>query len=386
MFPDSFAFQLIVFLLGQVAAWCYLRTGRVSRGVALMIGGFGLVLLAFTIVKRPEFWNRMFPDPVAPQIAQAGTEASPVDNRPALHHDEFLASSTDLSDPTSVLAEAESSTDVVTHTTNRIPLSETTAEAKTNPAQLPRVPADLLRDIKDDVIGVHSTEAEAYFASMKMASRMVEQHSSKAPKGTYALFMDAPGDSRGVAWQMTGQLRRLSEVRGRTNAFGVGGLYDAWITTRDSGDQLVHVVAMKASPAFTRHINRKNRETTMDFMGPNAPLVKFTGYFFKREAYASRKDSGVSLAPLFVAGTLHDIPPVVASNTRSEQLTPYLGWLAFFVAVGVLLMIWSFTMNDVAHAQTRTHQLTKLPAHMTFEDITAVTVGETLRDLESSGS
>ncbi|MEZ6132135.1 MAG: hypothetical protein R3C59_26030 [Planctomycetaceae bacterium] len=356
-----------------------------QKRLALMIGGFGLVLLAFTIVKRPAFWSRLFPDPAAPVVVPSEPQSDP-SRQPPLQHDEFLVPSTASDDRTLAQAgsEPDSASDVVTHITNRVPLPEATATTKS--AGLPRVPADLLRNVKDDVIGVHSTESDAYFASMKMASKMVDQNSARAPKGAYALFMDAPEDSRGVAWHIAGQLRRLSEVRGRTNAFGVGALYDAWITTRDSGDQLVHVVAMKASPMIAQHINTKNGERSVDFMGPNAPLVEFTGYFFKREAYASRKDSGISLAPLFVAGTLHDIPPVVASTTRSAQLTPYLGWLALFVALGVLFMIWSFTMNDVAHAQTRTHQLTKLPAHMTFEDITAVTVGETLRDLERSSS
>jgi hypothetical protein len=37
MFPDAFAPNLAVFLLGQVVAWSYLRTGLLLRGVAVLI-------------------------------------------------------------------------------------------------------------------------------------------------------------------------------------------------------------------------------------------------------------------------------------------------------------------------------------------------------------
>lgn len=376
------------------------RTKEKPRGVlrasdqkrlSLLIGGFGLILLCFTIVRRPVFWERLFPDQVA-QDAQQVAPAKPATEPVAkLHHDEFLSpsssdSATAAPSENGLQAEANSDSAVVSVTANKIPVQAEATTSTTSRNGIPRVPETLLRDVKDDVIGVHSTESEAYFAAMKMASRMVEKRSAQAPKGAYALFMDSPDDSRGEAWHIAGRLRRLSEVRGRTNAFGVGTLYDAWITTADSGDQLVHVVAMQAAPELKKFVTGKNAAHTIDFMGPDAPLVEFTGYFFKREAYASRRESGVSLAPLFVAGVLHDIPAVVASSTRAEQLTPYLGWLALFVTVGALLMIWSFAVNDVAHAQTRTHQLTKLPAHMTFDDITAITVGETLQELENTSS
>lgn len=376
------------------------RTKQKPRGVlrasdqkrlSLLIGGFGLILLCFTIVRRPVFWERLFPDQVVQDDAQQAAPAKPLPPSEArLHHDEFLSSSASDRSTDAVSESAASSSDeaddVVSVTANKVPLQAEAAPSTSSKSGIPRVPEMLLRDIKDDVIGVHSTESEAYFAAMKMASRMVEKKAGQAPKGAYALFMDSPDDSRGEAWHIAGRLRRLSEVRGRTNAFGVGTLYDAWITTADSGDQLVHVVAMKAAPELTKYVTGKNSAHTIDFMGPDAPLVEFSGYFFKREAYASRRESGVSLAPLFVAGVLHDIPAVVASSTRAEQLTPYLGWLALLVTAGALLMIWSFAVNDVAHAQTRTHQLTKLPAHMTFEDITAVTIGETLQELENTGS
>lgn len=46
MLEDSFLFNAVVFVLGQVAAWGYLRTGLVRRGAALMIGGWMLADIA----------------------------------------------------------------------------------------------------------------------------------------------------------------------------------------------------------------------------------------------------------------------------------------------------------------------------------------------------
>jgi hypothetical protein len=47
------------------------------------------------------------------------------------------------------------------------------------------------------------------------------------------------------------------------------------------------------------------------------------------------------------------------------------------------MLVW-FWSSDAAHAQSRAHQLTKLPAHATFDDISAVTVAEALGDLQSA--
>lgn len=356
-----------------------------QRRLTLMVAGFGLILLCFTVVRRPEFWGRLFPSedaPIADTVvaddiaAIAPFDRDLIENPSRLLHDEFLTTG---SDP-QLSAEAPG-----TVVAKRVPFD--TAEATGDPQapDLPRIPDDLLKTVKDDVIGVHSAENEAYFAAMKLAQKIEQRTSLSAQRGVYALFMDSPASSRGKAWKVSGQLRRLSEVKGKTNAFGVGMLYDAWITTPDSGDQLVHVVAMKASPEIARLIRLDNTERSVDLMGKDAPEVTFTGYFFKREGYASQSDAGLSLAPMFLAGTLRDVPVPEVTSSRADQLTPYLGWLTFAVCVGIFLIIVNFWASDAAHIQTRAHQITKLPAHATFDDVSAVTISESLGDLQGDG-
>lgn len=274
--------------------------------------------------------------------------------------------------------------DADVHRTLRIPYEDGNSAGKTDTG-IPRVPADLLRTIKDDVIGVHSAESEAYYATMKLAAKVEQRKQLNPPRGSYALFMDSPAGSRGLAWRITGRLRRLSEVSGRTNSFGVTTVYDAWISTPDSGNELVHVVAINADKALVKSLKRA-KDSTIDFPLKNPPEVRCTGYFFKREGYASGTTAGISRAPLLLAGTLHEIPVKVVTSTRADELTPYLGWLAAAVCIGVVFVVWSFTMSDAAHSRTRAHQLTKLPAHASFDDVSAVTVSEALGRMQTSES
>lgn len=337
------------------------------RRLTLMVVGFGLILFGFTVVRKPVFWAWMFPEDskVAEPAAadeQVQPEITPADT--ALNPDEFIVGSANTADGT--------------HAAMRIPYAE--SESNSEPG-IPRVPTDLLRTIKDDVIGVHSTEAEAYYASMKLAAKVEQRRELKAPRGTYALFMDSPAGSRGVAWKITGQLRRLSEVDGGSNSFGVGKLYDAWLTTPDSGNQLVHVVASATDGKLAKYL-KQSSNGSIDFPVASPPEVTCTAYFFKREGYASSTNSGISRAPMLVAGTLRHIPVRVVTSTRADELTPYLGWLTVVICMGIVFMVWSFTMSDAAHSQTRAHQLTKLPAHATFEDISVVTISEALGQMQ----
>lgn len=341
-----------------------------QRRLNLIVFGLGLVLLCFSAVRRPAFWAGLFPtDPAAEQAPDVPTVVRPeVPATNGLQHDEFLTESP--------AASGESVTAL------RIPYAEQKTEAAASSSGIPPVPESLLSSVRDDVIGIHSAESEAYYAAMKLAAKVEQRKDLRAPKGAYALFMDAPRASRGLPWRLEGKLRRLSEVKGKANAFGVRMLYDAWITSPDSGDQLIHVVAMQSDKSLAAKIGEENATRSIDF-GKNAPDVSFTGYFFKREAYRSRSEAEVSLAPMFVAGTLHEILHPVATSTRADELTPYLWWLAVAICIGIALMIWSFFISDSAHLQTRTHQLTKLPAHASFEDVTATPVSEALQNLST---
>ena len=296
-----------------------LLTASDQRRMTLMIAAFGIVLLGFTMVRRPQFWAGLFPpeeQPTAEQENSAPEPASEVASAPAIGHDEFLTNK-----------------ETVSVTARKVPLTNLDEAEETDPTAVPIVPEELLRTVKDDVIGVHSTEADVYYASMKLASKLSDAHRRKAPSGAYALFMDSPAGSRGKAYRLEGKLRQLSVVKGKTNAYGIGSnlLYDAWMTTADSGDKLVHVVATKADASLGQRIRKTNQSRTVKFLDKNAPDVQFTGYFFKREGYASHQATGLSTAPLFVSDALHEVLEPEVVHTRADDINLYLGWLAVIV-------------------------------------------------------
>jgi hypothetical protein len=362
---------------------------RDQRRLAALIAGIGVVMLCFTVVRRPQFWHRMFPD-ANTETEVVTDDVTPnsrirlndvIANSNRIQHDEFLSGAQTSAEQTT--------SNPVTVTANRLPLDIAEADSVGGNAGMgvPRVPKDLLKTVKDDVIGVYSSESKAYYATLKMATLIDRRKTNALPKGAFALFMDSPNGSRGMPWRVEGRLRRLAEVHERPNPYGGGKVYDAWITTPDSGDQLVHVVAMTADETLKKLLPRDStRQKTslrpvVEFTEKDSPNVEFSGYFFKREGYASRR--GVSLAPLLLAGTLHNIPEIVITSTRAEQLTPYLGWLTMAVCATVAFVWCSFIMSDAAHSRTRAHALTRLPAYASFENVTSKTIGETLGDLEA---
>ena len=357
-----------------------------QRRLTLAVAGLGLVLLCFNVVRRPQFWQGLFPETAASESAATTNRSNNPTATPAetsrLRPDEVLITNSGADNSSTSTNTSDNPVDV---TVRKIPMAETGAVPPTDPATgLPQIPTELLNTVRDDVIGVHSGETEAYYAALKMAGGLTTAEAARAMPGAFALFMDSPEHARGTAYRMAGKLRQLSIVQRRASVFGFNGAatYDAWVTTADSGNQLVHVVTSAADESLVQLIPPANKQKAIRFTGNDAPDVRFTGYFFKREGYASHQKDGLSIAPLFLTGTLHDNRQPPVTSTRADHITPYLGWLAAIVAVGILLMVWNFSVSDAAHARTRAHQLTRLPAHATFDNVTAMTVGESLGQLE----
>ncbi len=351
--------------------------------LTLLVVGFGIVLLGFRVAKTPEVWNTLFGEPRQTASAATtanGAQAADIDaenSGNSLRADEFFATTSDSAPPPdNSPAEARDDSQPAadgTHSTQKPAIHQDTV-VPTLAAGVLTMPDELLRTIRDDVIGVNADEAVAYYAALKMAALIKPEAAEKLPGGSFALFMDAPNASRGKAFTIDGQLRRLTAMNRAVNEFGVGTLYDAWVTTADSGDRLLHVVAMTADESL------KPAES----YGKNPPDVRFTGYFFKREGYATR--DSVSVAPLFLTATLQRIPEPVALATRSDQLTPYLGWLAVAVCAGIAFVMWSFLVSDSRNQQSRIRQLTRLPSSASFDGVSSVSVNETLHQLEADAT
>ena len=236
----------------------------------------------------------------------------------------------------------------------------------------------LTRAVRDDVIGVLSGEAEAWFGILRLAEKTSAQQRRSYPEGQYSLFMDSPQSCRGMAFTIRGSLRRLIKAPLPISAetFGVKSAYDAWISTHDSGSQLMHVVALAADPGLplTEHT------------GKNPPEVELTGYFFKREGYAAKGADGngdLVVAPLLLSGRIRSIPEQVVV-TRDRQIYPWLTWIGIGLCGGVLVLIWQFHLSDNVFRGTRAHQLTILPVKASFEGVESVTIQQVLRDMQEN--
>ena len=323
-----------------------------QRRLSLVIGCVGLVLIGFTLIRRPAFWSWMFPEEDQ-EVADA--EEDVAEQIPLLQHDEFMVNSRVALKPA---------------------LDENSNPEETSALTLP---VDLRKTIRDDMFGIGRHEIVAYQTSLQLASKLEQVKDKRVGRGAFALFIDSPQSTRGIPWRMKGLLRQLT--RKTENRMNIGTLYDAWISTPDSGDRLVHVVCRTASEGLVSQV-KASQEGSIRF-GSNPPQVEFTGYFFKREAYASQGTNQISKAPLLIASTLHQHIPAVAGLTRSERLNPYLAWLAVVVCIGVSALIAFFWTSDRRNAHTRSHQLTKLPASPSFEDLHVVTVSEALQSMQA---
>jgi len=240
------------------------------------------------------------------------------------------------------------------------------------------VPEILTKTIRDDVIGVLSSETAAWIETLRFAERIRSDGHAALPDGQFALFMDSPQSCRGRAFAIRGRLRRLTRGPLPANAetFGFRSAYDAWISTRDSGNQLIHVVALNADPGLP----------VTEHTGKAAPEVELTGYFFKREGYAALGKGGagdLALTPMILAGRIRDLPSE-ALVSRADEMNPWLTWIGIGLCCGILILVWQFQVSDNNFRGTRTHQLTVAPVKPSFEGVEAVTIHQVLREMEET--
>ncbi|MCA9034961.1 MAG: hypothetical protein KDA91_07525 [Planctomycetaceae bacterium] len=337
---------------------------RDQRRLTLAIFGIGLLAILISAGARPGFWAFFTgKQPSATQEDVAGNAS--IGSR-TLAQDEIFISSNQYS-------QALDANEAARHQE----LSGLPAAESVSRDNLPRIPEALLEPIQDDVIGIRKEEAESYFASLRLAADLKGKSIQNVPEGYYAVFMTSPDECRGRPWTLKGQLRRLDRLQNDANSFGLKTLYDAWVSLPDSGNRVVHVVAVAADNDLPLAVQSAKEP----------PLVEFTAYFYKREGYFRKGSSGegdVGLTPLLLTGRLRKFVAPVSTSNGADELTPWLSWLALIVSCGVALVIWQFKVSDSLFRRTRTHQLTTLPVRVSFEGVNSVTVDEMLRDMQAN--
>lgn len=343
-----------------------LLTPREQTRARLVIFGVAVLAIVLSALGEDSWFVRMFsePKPNAPTAATAAAER--LMNSSSLQPDEFeVGSESDPAKPVDYAAMID---------------RQGAAQMEAGPPQSSStagdVPAKLTQMIRDDVLGILSSETEAWLGTLRLAKNLTPTQKQLLPEGQYASFMDAPQVCRGKAYVIRGTLRRLIQAPLPTGAedYGIRSAFEAWISTRDSGNQLVRVIALSASGLPEGEL------------GKSGPAVEVAGFFFKRQGYEAKGKDGkgvIMLAPLILSARITALPPRVVES-YSEKMYPWLTAIGICICGGVIFLIWQFQMSDHLFRGTRTFQLTNPPVRPSFDGVNAVTVPEALQQMQDN--
>lgn len=248
------------------------------------------------------------------------------------------------------------------------------------------IPKSALRPVRDNTMGVRTAELPSYFATLKYARDNASKlRAAKAREVPYTMLMAEPWVHRGgKPISVTGRLRGLKRRTVVPNDAGIDQVFDAWVFTRDSGSNPIHVVCLSVP-----------REMLVPELGEsvvfkeNPPEVSLNGYFFKTHGYQSNGDgtsASLHTAPLVLASAMANVP-VAQAETRdlASEMVPWLWWFAIGVAVVLAMVLWNFAVSDWSFRHTRAHGLLQGEGVPDFHGIDALSTNEMLRELSREG-
>ena len=338
---------------------------RSQRRLKYMVVGIGLIVLIVFATGKSSYFTDLFSSPPA-TVPQAPDLSRGLLGAETLRSDEFRVFPSGSNDVASKYSSMLDREGIAEMETTELDLS----------SDAPTIPSILTRTIRDDVMGVLSTEMAAWFGTLRIAQKLTSEDLQTLPEAQFALFMDSPESCRGRAYTLRGRLRKLTPfaINQSSQSFGLRTAWDAWISTRDSGNQLVHVVAVTAD----------SRLPNPEALGQKAPDVELTGYFFKREGYAAKGKTGegeLGLTVLFLSGKISVMPPQLVVS-RASEMTPWLTWIGIAVCCSVTVLVWQFQISDSRFRGSRTHQLTVLPVRASFDGVEMRTIQQALQEMQ----
>lgn len=201
------------------------------------------------------------------------------------------------------------------------------------------IPEDLLRRVQDRQVGLLRIEKEALSAVLERVERASPEDlllSARSDVGYRVLNSDS------AAYR--GQLIRIEGTLWRLAPFPVGEgetrreLAQAWMFTPDSGNHPWKVL-LAEKPAHVEYGDQIDRQVTV------------AGYYFKQYGYPT--ETGVTIAPMLIARTLHVRPMRTTHAPRTENLSYYVATVLGILAVLFGLMIWWFAASDRKFARSR---------------------------------
>ncbi len=211
----------------------------------------------------------------------------------------------------------------------------------------------ILDPVKDNTLGVRHAEKDAHDAILAKIRDLPQDELERKVKSDtdFTVLMLESDSFRGELVTITGELKRLLRFTASKNEFGLDDLYEAWILTADSGDNLYRVVFTSLPDGLT-----EGEQFTKSIP------VRVTGYFFKRYGYAT-VETRLHVAPMILAQTVRPIAarPITPIMRNDHMLVKYLLGIAGIVACVVGIMIWRYSVGDRKFQNTRLKQLTAAP-------------------------
>lgn len=225
----------------------------------------------------------------------------------------------------------------------------------------------ILAKVKDNTIGILHDEANAYYELLNHARNLkpAELEAAGLTDVQYINLMDQPNRFRGEPITIHGDLWRLRTFAASPNPQGIQNVYEAWIFTADSANHPYRVICTSVPADFEVGDNLRKP-------------VQVTGYFFKREGYAS--NGGMHVAPTLLANSLSPYwPPGAPPPTGA--IVPYM--IGFVSAVGLafLVTLVSFAISDRRAARIALERKLSgpTPSFAGINGESSATVEETLR-------
>lgn len=189
-----------------------------------------------------------------------------------------------------------------------------------------------LSSVRDNMVGVRFDESAAFFDLLQEARRTVSDDLDARVRHDvqYANLMADPAAYRGQAIALAGELWRLTPFRAARNRYGLETLYEAWIVTPDSAPRAYRVVTSQLGPGLQPEVKSR------------VPVF-VTGYFFKREGYATLQ--GVEAAPT-ILGTQLSWDETVAHPASMATFPPWM--MGLIIAGGLILTatLVSLTLSE----------------------------------------
>lgn len=189
-----------------------------------------------------------------------------------------------------------------------------------------------LSPVRDHMLGVRFDESPAFFDLLQDTRRSsLEDLDARVRHDVqYANLMADPASYRGDAVAIAGELWQLTPFRAARNRYGLDTLYEAWIVTPDSAPHAYRVVTSQLGPGLEP--GTKSRSP-----------VFVTGYFFKREGYATAH--GVEAAPTIIASQLNWDETVVSP----AGIAAFPPWMMGLIIAGGLILaatLVSLTLSE----------------------------------------